>query len=136
MLQLSITSKGIPEVRSFLGAVQAGAKAASGPIIVLTNKEPYASPIETGRFKSGPRAGQVARKAGGAFMYKRGIDEVRPQIGPALAKAIVSGGGAAAVQAAEKDLNDKAVEAVQKNTPVRSGNLRAGVMPSGRPGIG
>jgi hypothetical protein len=136
MVQVSITTRGFPEVRAFLGAVAAGAKAASGPIISLTNKEPYAPPIETGRFKSGPRAGQVARQAGGAFMYKRGIDEVHPQIGPAIAKAIISGGGAPAVQKAEKDLNDKAVEAVRKNTPVRSGNLRTGVVPSGRPGIG
>lgn len=108
------------------GIVAAG-KAVTGPIISLTNTQPYARPIETGI-----RSGRPWRKAGGAFMYKRGIDATRPMIGPALTQAIPQ--GAAGVQRAKAYLNNKAAVNVQQYTPVRSGALRAGVQPVSRPG--
>lgn len=129
MVAISFRNSGFPQARALLSGVIAGAKAAvSKPLISLTNKEPYAGAINRGTFVTGPRAGQSSRKAGPARMYEQGIDDVRPQIGPTMAKAIP--GGAAAVEKARIDLNKKAVEAVRPHTPVRSGDLRAGVEPT------
>jgi hypothetical protein len=131
-MQVSIRESGMAAMRTHLAGVVAAGKAVSGPIISLTNKEAYAGPIERGKFLSGPRAGRVARKAGGAFMYREGIRAMQPKIGPALLAAIPK--GAAGVMSAKKKLNDDAVVEVQARTPVRSGKLRAGVQPSTRSG--
>jgi hypothetical protein len=126
-MQATIRESGMAAMRSHLAGVVAAGKAISGPIISLTSPLPYARFIETGR-SSRPQV----RRAGPARMFELGITAVRPQIGPALLKAIP--GGAGAVQAAKRSLNQRAVEEVQKRTPVRSGALRASVRPSGRPG--
>jgi hypothetical protein len=122
---------GMTVMRAHLGGIIAAGKAVAGPIISLTNKEPYAGPIERGFFLSGRRAGKVARAAGGAFMYREGIRAMGPRIGPKILAAIPR--GAAGVMGAKKQLNDEAAVEVQNRTPKRSGKLRAGVQPSTRP---
>lgn len=127
----SITVTGLAQMKAAVTGMVAAGKAFAGPIITLRNVEPYARPIETGFFKTGPRAGQVARKAGGAFMYREGIRAVQPRIGLTIVAAIPQ--GAAGVQAAKKKLNDDAVNEVRSRTPVVSGALQRGVEPLERP---
>jgi hypothetical protein len=127
MVSVTIRETGMAAMRAHLAGVVAAGKAVSGPIISLSSSLPYAGPVERGRTASG----RWVRRAGPARMFELGIAAVRPQIGPALLKAIP--GGAAAVQAAKRSLNQRAVEEVQKRTPVRSGALRASVRPSERP---
>jgi hypothetical protein len=127
MVAVHIKVTGLDVVQRKLGSIVTAAARLNGPIISLSSNLPYAYGIETGRH----RRGRLARAAGGAFMFREGINAVRPRIGPALAKSVL--GGPAAVDRAKSDLNRQAVEEVRRRTPVRSGALRASVRPSGRP---
>lgn len=128
-MKVDIKVSGVERVRTLLGGVAAAGKAASGPIISLSSRKPYARYIEEGVRGDGRR-----RRAGPARMFADGIAAVRPKIGPTLGKAIL--GGPTGVAKAKADLNRQAVEEVRKRTPVRSGALRASVSAAERPGIG
>jgi hypothetical protein len=127
-MQISIRETGMPAMLQAVRGIAAAGKAVSGPIISLSSPLPYAGPVERGRTASG----RWVRRAGPAHMFAEGIAAMRPRIGPALLAAIP--GGAPAVQAAKRSLNQQAIEEVRRRTPVRSGALRASVQPSGRPG--
>lgn len=127
-MQVSIHVDGLDRVRSLFGRILQAAAHANGPVIVLSSDRPYAYGIETGRHRSG----RLARRAGGAFMFRDGIAAVRPRVPAALGKALLQ--GSAAVDAAKRQLNADAVAEVQRRTPVRTGRLRASVRASGRPG--
>jgi hypothetical protein len=124
-VQARITSSGFPQARTLLRGVAAAGRALSGPLVSLSSNKPYARYIETGT------SSRARRRAGPARMFELGIAAVRPQIGPTIARAIP--GGAAAVETAKRQLNDRAVAEVRARTPVVSGALRASVQPSERP---
>jgi hypothetical protein len=125
-VKVDVRITGIPVVKKLLGSIAAGAVRAQGPIISLSSSAPYAYGIETGRH----RGGRLARRAGGAFMFRDGINAMRPRVGPVLGSAILKGPGA--VISAKRQLQQQAIEEVRKRAPVRSGRLRASVRESGR----
>lgn len=85
---------------------------------VISSSEPYLFGIETGRH----RGGRLARRAGGAFMMRDGLEEAKPRIGPLISDSFER--GPSAVPLAEANIGRMVVAAVQRRTPVRSGNLR------------
>lgn len=81
----------------------------------------YARGIETGVKKSG----QVARKAGGAWMFKKGIEQIKAIIRAGLGPAAIA--GPAAVQALATSASAQLVTFVQEETPEVSGDLRRSI---------
>lgn len=81
----------------------------------------YARGIETGR----QRDGTVARKAGGAFMFKKGIEKLKAFIKAGLPAAVIA--GPTAVEALARSASTQLVSFVQEETPVVSGDLRKSV---------
>lgn len=126
-MKIDIRVSGLARARALLDGVAQAAAHVNGPVIVLSSSAPYAYGIETGRH----RGGRLARRAGGAWMFRDGIAAVRPKVPATLGRALLRGPGA--VDAAKRQLNAEAVEAVRRRTPVRSGRLRASVRESGRP---
>lgn len=84
---------------------------------VISSNLPYSYGIETGRH----RGGGLARRAGGAFMLRDGLEEAKPRIGPLITNSFTRG---ESVPLAEANIGRMVVAAVQRRTPVRSGNLR------------
>jgi hypothetical protein len=78
----------------------------------------YAYGIETGRH----RRGTLARRAGGAYMLRQGLDETKDRIGPLISDSFER--GPSAVPLAEANIGRMVVAAVRRYTPVRSGRLR------------
>jgi hypothetical protein len=86
--------------------------------VVFTDKI-YGFGIETGF----TRRGRLARRdpPGGAFMVRDGIEEARPRIGPLIKDSFTRN---ESVPLAEANIGRMVVAAIQRRTPVRSGNLR------------
>jgi hypothetical protein len=81
----------------------------------------YARGIETGV----RRNGVIARKAGGAFMFKKGIEKLKNTIRAELATAALM--GPPGIAALARKASSQLVGFVQEETPVVSGDLRASV---------
>lgn len=81
----------------------------------------YARGIETGV----KRNGVIARKAGGAFMFKKGIEKLKAVIRAELAAAALL--GPAGITALARRASTQLVGFVQEETPVVSGDLRTSV---------
>lgn len=84
----------------------------------MTSPLVYAFGIETGYH----RRGGLARAAGGAFMMREGLADVKDRIGPLISASFE--GGPSAVPLAEANIGRMVVAAVQRRTPVVSGRLR------------
>jgi hypothetical protein len=78
----------------------------------------YAYGIETGRH----RRGSLARRAGGAYMLRKGLDETKGRIRPLIRDSFER--GPSAVPLAEANIGRMVVAAVRRYTPVVSGRLR------------
>lgn len=79
----------------------------------------YAYGIEEGRH----RGGRLARRAGGAHMIRRGLQEGGPRIAAYLGDAVPYGAGAVNTALA-RGVRIELIPAVRRLTPVRSGRLR------------
>lgn len=102
----------------YLSQVRQTAQAWGRSRTVVYSQLPYAAGIETGY----TRRGRLARRAGGAFMLRDGLAEAQPRIGPLISDSFER--GPSAVPLAEANIGRMVVAAVQRRTPVRSGNLR------------
>ena len=93
--------------------------------VEVVSDEPYFWPIETGRYRTGPRAGRVARKAGGAWMARRAYDQIGPTVPGQLVAAMQREmhGEHGAVVRAEDASGRKLAETTSRYTPRRSGRL-------------
>jgi hypothetical protein len=78
----------------------------------------YAYGIETGYH----RRGQLARRAGGAFMVRDAVAETKPRTRELIRDSF--GRGPQAVPLAEANIGRMVVAAIRRRTPVRSGRLR------------
>src|SRR5215210_5698836 len=88
---------------------------------------PYAFGIETGR----TRRGRLARRAGGAYMLRRGLDDAKPRIKPLIVAAFERG-TSQDVGLAEANIGRMIVASIRKYTPVVSGRLRDSFRPQTR----
>jgi hypothetical protein len=102
----------------YLQQVRATAQRWGRSRIAIISDLPYTYGIETGR----TRRGRIARLAGGAYMMRDGLDEVKPRIPPLIASGFER--GPSNVPLAEANIGRMVVAAIQKRTPVRSGRLR------------
>jgi hypothetical protein len=117
----SITITGMRKTLGRMQTIAAAGKAATGPFVDVRSTVPYAFGIETGR----RRSGRLARAAGGAYMFRKGLAEVRPLIKATIGPALLQ--GSMQVGAAKGRLQQAAVRAIRKHTPVVSGRLRGSV---------
>ena len=118
-MQITVTLAGIDTALKRLQLLDAGARALDDTTVVAGSPEAYAPGIETGR----TRSGRVARRAGGAFMLTRAVQQVAPTVVPALVAALPQ--GADATRRALLGRGVAIAEAARPGTPVRTGNLRA-----------
>jgi len=118
---LSVTLEGIGPAQAYLGTLRDGAATAGGARLFVFSNLPYAAGIETGR----RRNGRVARRAGGAWMFRRGSQEALRGFDQELAQALPK--GRTGVTQAYLSRGRRVVDAVRRLTPVRSGRLRGSV---------
>lgn len=85
---------------------------------VVSSNLPYTFGIETGFH----RGGSLARRAGGAFMMREGLIDVEEHLGDLIVESFAR--GPSAVPLAEANIGRMVVAAIQRHTPVVSGNLR------------
>jgi hypothetical protein len=133
MVGVSIRTVGFVQAIGAMRALGAAGEAVNGPLATFGSRLPYARPIEKNEFLSGPRKGQIARRAGPARMFERGAADAQQLARQILPGAIVR--GPAAVGAAKRRIRDYGLERIRKDTPVRSGKLRDSVSNLERPGI-
>lgn len=131
MVQASIKMIGFVQALSAVRAIGEAGRAVNGPLASFGSRLPYARPIEKNEFLSGPRKGQIARRAGPANMFRDGVAATVPQVAPILGPAIVK--GPAAVGQAKRKIRDIGLTEIKKRTPVRSTNLRESVQVLERP---
>ncbi len=86
--------------------------------VVISTSLPYSYGIETGYHRSG----SLARRAGGAYMMREGLLDAEEHMQELIADSFVR--GPSAVPLAEANIGRMVVAAVQRRTPVASGNLR------------
>jgi hypothetical protein len=130
-MNVTIKSVGYVQCVSALKALGEAGRAVSGPFLNFGSRLPYARPIETNEFLSGPRKGKPARRAGPARMFAQGIAELMPEIPQVIGTALAK--GAASVGQAKRKLRDDGIKKIQAHTPVRSGDLRGSVQELTRP---
>lgn len=128
-MQISIRTGGFVERLTAVRAIGEAGRAVNGPLAAFGSRLPYTFGIETGRH----RGGRLARRAGGAFMFRQGAADAQQLARQILPAAIVR--GPAAVGQAKRKLRDYGIERIRKYTPVRSGRLRNSVSELNRPGI-
>jgi hypothetical protein len=110
------------EARAALDRLDAGCRAVGAIRLAATNDRAYAYGIETGRHAGG----RLARRAGGARMYERGLADAGPQLEAMVADGVPYGAGG--VNAATARWGRSVAEpSIRKYTPVRSGALRGAV---------
>lgn len=81
----------------------------------------YARGIETGV----RRSGVLARRAGGAFMFRKGIEKLKETIRGQLGAAALA--GPAGINALARSASSQLVAFVREETPVVSGDLRTSI---------
>lgn len=133
-MQVRIRTVGFVQAIDLLRAIGDAAKQVNGPMATFGSRKPYARPIEKNEFLSGPRKGQIARRAGPARMFEKGVAEAEKLARDILPAAILK--GPASVGQAKRKIRDRGKERIRAYTPVRSGRLRDSVSELNRPGIG
>jgi hypothetical protein len=131
-MQVTIRLSGFVKVLTAIQAIGSAGKAVEGQLAAFGSSRPYARPIETNEFLSGPRKGQIARRAGPARMFEQGRNDARKLARQILPAAIVK--GPASVGQAKRKIRDYGIERIRLYTPVRSGKLRDSVRDLNRPG--
>lgn len=122
-MQVNIRMTGLAQALTAVKVLGAGAAAASGPIAAWTSPLPYAAPVEN----------VWRRGSGGAHMFQKGIAETAEQVPAILGPAIIK--GPSAVGGARRSIQALGVTNIQKDTPVRTGKLRASVTAVSRPRV-
>jgi hypothetical protein len=114
-----LTFKGFPDAERKLTYYLRGSGSIGTIRLRLQTGKPYAFGIETGR----TRSGRMARRAGGAYMFRDAWRSIQPQIGRAYAQAVPNGDGA--VNAVTHQFGARLLAGARARTPVVSGALRA-----------
>lgn len=134
MVNISIRMVGYVQALTSVQAVGEAGRAVNGSLATFLSRKAYARPIEKNEFLSGPRKGKIARRAGPAKMFEKGVAEAAAAapgiLGPAIPK------GNASIGQAKRKIRDFGIERIRAYTPVRSGKLRDSVGVIERPGIG
>lgn len=104
---------------AYLRTVEEGCRAAGSSNISVGSNLPYPYGIEFGH----RRSGRLARRAGGAFMFRGGLEQIGGQADDWLAQGIEH--GRAGVRDAQHKIGQAWVAAAIPLTPVVSGRLRA-----------
>lgn len=109
-------------VQRYFEQLDAAAHAVGATRLQFSSSLPYVYGIETGR----RRSGRLARRAGGAWMFQRGLARSQDQLASMVADGLPYGPGGinAAVQRWGRNV---ALPAIRSYTPVRTGALRASV---------
>lgn len=121
MAEVTIRVHNLTKVASLIRQISASGEAWGRTRIRGGSPLAYARGIETGV----RRNGQVARRAGGAWMFKKGIEKLKAYIKAELPAAVMA--GPSAVQALARSASTQLVGFVQEETPVVSGDLRKSV---------
>ena len=116
MIYLEIT--GDRAVQKLMATISDAAQEVASLDLQVGSSLPYAYGIETGY----TRYGRLARRAGGAFMVARALEQMMPIVENRLAGTLLRGPSAARREVFS--LANQTVQRIQAGTPVRSGNLR------------
>lgn len=127
----SIRTFGFVKVLDAIRSIGQAGRDVQGSLAAFGSPLPYARPIEKNEFLSGPRKGQIARRAGPARMFERGAADAQAYARRILPAAIVK--GPRSVGQAKRRIRDFGIDRVRKYTPVRSGDLRDSVRELSRP---
>jgi len=113
--------EGLAGAVAALGRLEDAAATLGGATLEVFSALPYAYGIETGR---SPR-GRLARRLGGAYMFRNGVDAGLRGVDAEVAAALP--GGATAVAGALLGAGRRTVDEVRRRTPVVTGRLRNSV---------
>jgi hypothetical protein len=111
MASAEIGIEGLSGVVAALGRLDDAAATAGGAELEVFSPVPWAFGLETGRT---PR-GRLARRAGGAYMFRQGADDGLAGVDRELAAALA--GGPPAVAQTYLAAGRRTVEAVRRRTP-------------------
>jgi hypothetical protein len=114
---ISIRVEGITTANQRLETFQEGARRLGRMRILVGSNLKYAYGIEYGR----RRGGRLARRAGGAFMLKKGLDSIQATLAADISRAIQQNGNI--YDAVFKNAL-RAQDVTMANTPVKTGSLR------------
>lgn len=115
MITVKVT--GVDTAQARLKILREGAARLGRTRILVGSSLKYAYGIETGRH----RGGRLARKAGGAYMLKKGLAAIHGTLPRDIASAVETGGSV--YDAVFKNAL-RAQNVAMANTPVRTGSLR------------
>lgn len=118
---ITVAIEGIDGVEKVIDRIDQGAQRFGRIEVIVGSQLPYAYGIETGWH----RGGTLARRAGGVFYLKRGLESVQGDIGKSLIKGLADGPGGA-----EREMLrlGRRVEARAKEVVVvKSGDLRGSI---------
>ena len=121
MVSIAVRVNGLTAVQNMVRQISASGAAWGRIKIRAGTPLVYGYGIETGVRKSG----RLARRAGGAFMFRTGITEIKATIKPMLLAAVPQ--GASAIQSMAQTTALRMRMAIQGGTVVRSGNLRSSI---------
>lgn len=119
---IHIEAVGLKEAQAALARLDAGCRAVGAMRLAATNDRVYAFGIETGR----KRSGALARRAGGARMYERGLADAGPQLERMVADGLPYGAGGVN-NAVRRWGRSVAEPSIRQYTPVLTGALRNAV---------
>lgn len=103
---------------NYLGSIEEAAAQVGAQRLVAGSPLPYAHGIETGR----TRTGRVARRLGGAYMLRAGMEAANARVESLIVAHLERPGKGG--KALEDGIRRTVLGEVQARTPVRSGRLR------------
>lgn len=115
---MTVRFLGLRQADRMIRQLEAGIREAAGTSIQGGSPLPYFWGIHFGR----KRNGQLARRAGGAFMFTRAYQAVGPSIPGIIGRATL--GGPERVRNAQRGIASRITFLARGWTPVRSGDLR------------
>lgn len=115
---IAVRLMGVRQAERFLRQVEGGIREAAGTSIQGGSPLPYFWGVHFGR----KRNGQLARKAGGAFMFIRAYQAVGPSVPGIMGRAMA--GGPERVRNAQRGITSRITFLARGWTPVRKGDLR------------
>ena len=122
-MPVDIRVEGMSGARAQLAALGDRMRTAQGTTLEVLSSLPYAYGIETGY---SPR-GRLARRAGGAWMFRQGVEAGTRRLDARIGPAIASGASPSAVVGAYAQVGRDTVDEVRHRTPRRSGRLAGSV---------